>query len=209
MMKDTMERDGCTDSRSGDSAGHTAASRQDRTKYRLAAAMKKCMERMPVEKVAVKEIVEECGTTRQTFYRHFLDKYDLINWYFDKILSESFEHMDKGETVYEGLVRKFRYIEEERLFFNAAFRYDDQNSLRDHDYRKIHAFYKDAIEKRTGEPVSSELNFLLEMYCRGSIYMTTRWVSGEIGYTPEEMAERLVEAMPAALADVFRELGLV
>ena len=209
MIKDTMESCSSADSRSGDEAGHQAESRQDRTKYRFAAAMKKCMERMPVEKVTVKEIVEECGTTRQTFYRYFLDKYDLINWYFDKILSESFEHMGRGGTVYEGLVRKFRFIEKERLFFDAAFRYDDQNSLRDHDYRMIHAFYRNAIEKRTGEPLSSELNFLLEMNCRGTIYMTPRWVSGVSSCTPEELAERLVDAMPAALADTFRQLGLV
>ena len=63
-----------------------------------------------------KEIAEECGTTRQTFYRNFQDKYDLINWYFDKILQESFEHMGEGKTVYEGLVNKFHYIEEEKLF---------------------------------------------------------------------------------------------
>ena len=51
-------------------------------KYRLAEAMKNCMKKMPVEKITVKEIVAECGTTRQTFYRNFQDKYDLINWYF-------------------------------------------------------------------------------------------------------------------------------
>nr|WP_278998082.1 hypothetical protein [[Ruminococcus] lactaris] len=39
--------------------------------------------------------------TRQTFYRNFQDKYDLINWYFDKILIESFAHMGEGKTVYE------------------------------------------------------------------------------------------------------------
>lgn len=209
MVNYRIEKNLTAEDTCADSAEKKADSRQEKMKYRLAAAMKKCMERMPVEKVTVKEIVEECGTTRQTFYRHFLDKYDLINWYFDKILSESFKHMGTGETVYESLVRKFRFIEHERLFFDAAFRYDDQNSLRDHDYRKIHAFYTNMIESRTKEPLGSELNFILEMYCRGSVYMTTRWVSGEIEYTPEEMAKCLVEAMPAVLAEVFRVQGLV
>ena len=209
MVNDRIEKNLTAEDTHADSAEKKPDRRQEKMKYRLAAAMKKCMERMPVEKVTVKEIVEECGTTRQTFYRHFLDKYDLINWYFDKILSESFKHMGTGETVYESLVRKFRFIEHERLFFDAAFRYDDQNSLRDHDYRKIHAFYTNMIESRTKEPLSSELNFILEMYCRGSVYMTTRWVSGEIEYTPEEMAKCLVEAMPAVLAEVFRVQGLV
>ena len=209
MVNDRIEKNLTAEDTHAGSDEKKPDRRQEKMKYRLAAAMKKCMERMPVEKVTVKEIVEECGTTRQTFYRHFLDKYDLINWYFDKILSESFKHMGTGETVYESLVRKFRFIEHERLFFDAAFRYDDQNSLRDHDYRKIHAFYTNMIESRTNEPLGSELNFILEMYCRGSVYMTTRWVSGEIECTPEEMAKRLVEAMPAVLAEVFRAQGLV
>ena len=209
MVNDRIEKNLTAEDTHAGSDEKKPDRRQEKMKYRLAAAMKKCMERMPVEKVTVKEIVEECGTTRQTFYRHFLDKYDLINWYFDKILSESFKHMGTGETVYESLVRKFRFIEHERLFFDAAFRYDDQNSLRNHDYREIHAFYTNMIESRTKEPLSSELNFILEMYCRGSVYMTTRWVSGEIEYTPEEMAKCLVEAMPAVLAEVFRVQGLV
>ena len=50
--------------------------RQENVKYRLADAMKECMRKAPVEKITVKEITEECGVTRQTFYRNFQDKYD-------------------------------------------------------------------------------------------------------------------------------------
>lgn len=178
-------------------------------KYRLAEAMKTCMRTMPVEKITVKEIVQECGTTRQTFYRYFLDKYDLINWYFDKILLESFEHMGEGTTVYEGLCKKFQYIEEEKLFFKAAFRNDQQNCLREHDFQLILAFYTRQIEDKTKEPISENLRFLLEMYCQGSIYMTVQWVLGERKSTPQEMAKALVSAMPSELYDVMKQLNLV
>ena len=178
-------------------------------KYRLAEAMKTCMRTMPVEKITVKEIVQECGTTRQTFYRYFLDKYDLINWYFDKILLESFEHMGEGTTVYEGLCKKFQYIEEDKLFFKAAFRNDQQNCLREHDFQLILAFYTRQIEEKTKEPISENLRFLLEMYCQGSIYMTVQWVLGERKSTPQEMAKALVSAMPSELYDVMKQLNLV
>ena len=183
--------------------------KQGRMKYCLAEAMKRCMKKSPVEKITVKEIAEECGTTRQTFYRNFQDKYDLINWYFDKILQESFEHMGEGKTVYEGLVNKFHYIEEEKLFFRAAFKTDDQNSLREHDFRLILQFYTERIEEKTGRKLSEQMKFLLEMYCQGSIYMTVRWVLGKIKATPEQMAESLVDAMPAGLAELFRRLELM
>ena len=181
----------------------------DEMKYRLADAMKRCMRNAPVEKITVKEIVEECGTTRQTFYRNFQDKYDLINWYFDKILLESFEHMGEGETIYEGLVNKFSFISQEKLFFRAAFKNDDQNCLRDHDFHLILQFYTERIEKKTGKKLSDELRFLLEMYCQGSIYMTVQWVLGKLVQTPEAMARSLVDAMPAELAQTFRELELL
>lgn len=181
----------------------------ERMKYRLADAMKQCMKIAPVEKITVKEIVETCGTTRQSFYRNFQDKYDLINWYFDKILLESFEYMGEGETVYEGLVNKFCYIRQENLFFRTAFKNDDQNCLREHDFHLILQFYTDRIEQKTGEKISEHLRFLLEMYCQGSIYMTVQWVLGKIKGTPEEIAGSLVDAMPLELAEVFRTLNLL
>lgn len=178
-------------------------------KYRLAEAMKNCMKKMPVEKITVKEIVAECGTTRQTFYRNFQDKYDLINWYFDRILLESFQHMGEGKTAYEGLVNKFHYIEEEKLFFKAAFRNDDQNCLRDHDFQLICAFYTEQLETRMACRLSRQLQFQLEMYCQGSIYMTVQWVLGYRKCSAEELAHALASAMPEELQTVFHKYGLV
>lgn len=178
-------------------------------KYRLAEAMKNCMKKMPVEKITVKEIVAESGTTRQTFYRNFQDKYDLINWYFDRILLESFQHMGEGKTAYEGLVNKFHYIEEEKLFFKAAFRNDDQNCLRDHDFQLICAFYAEQLETRMACRLSRQLQFQLEMYCQGSIYMTVQWVLGYRKCSAEELAHALASAMPEELQTVFHKYGLV
>lgn len=181
----------------------------DNMKYKLAESMKQCMKTSPLEKITVGEIVQLCGTTRQTFYRNFKDKYDLVNWYFDKILQESFEHMGEGRTIYEGLVNKFRYIEKEKIFFRTAFSNDDQNNLKEHDFHLILAFYTERIEGKTGQSVSGRVKFLLEMYCQGSIYMTVQWVMGRIKCTPEEMAHSLIDAMPAELAQIFRNLELL
>ncbi|MFR1832584.1 MAG: TetR/AcrR family transcriptional regulator C-terminal domain-containing protein [Lachnospiraceae bacterium] len=181
----------------------------EKTKYRLAQAVKECMKTTPVDKITVKEIVEACQVTRQTFYRNFQDKYDLINWYFDKLLQESFAHMGEGRTVYEGLVKKFEYIKKERIFFAGAFRSDDYNSLKGHDFQLILEFYTERIREKTGREPEEKIRFLLEMYCQGSIYMTVKWVLGGMEETPKEMAKLLVEAMPKAIAELFRQLGLV
>ena len=181
----------------------------EKTKYRLARAMKECMKVTSVENITVKQITEKCGLTRQTFYRNFQDKYDLINWYFDKLLAKSFEHMGQGRTVYDALVKKFTYIQEEQTFFAAAFRYDEQNSLRQHDFELILEFYETIICEKTGKIPGKNIQFLLEMYCQSSIYMTIRWVTGELTCTPEKLALLLVDGMPGKLAEIFTKLGIL
>lgn len=183
--------------------------RGEKTKYRLAESMKECMCHTPVDAITVRQITENCGLTRQTFYRNFMDKFDLINWYFDKLLIKSFEYMGQGKTVQEGLQLKFSYIAEEKEFFRAAFRYDRQNSLREHDFQLIFRFYQDLIQVKTGSPVSEDIRFLLEMYCHGSISMTIQWVLSGMQSTPEELSRLMVEAMPQKLIDLFASFGVL
>ena len=127
--------------------------KQEKTKYKLAASMKECMKQMPVDKITVKNIVEGCGVARQTFYRNFLDKYDLINWYFDKLVLQSFEQIGMGHTVGESLTQKFEFIVNEKVFFTEAFRSDDRNSLKEHDFEDktevIHVGHEVAKELRS------------------------------------------------------------
>ena len=185
------------------------AGKGEKTKYRLARSMKECMKTMSVDNITVKQITENCGVTRQTFYRNFMDKFDLINWYFDKLLAKSFEHMGMGKTVYDALVKKFTYIQEEHVFFAAAFKYDSQNSLRQHDFELILEFYSNLIFQKTGRRPDAETSFLLEMYCRGSIYMTVKWLLGGMKFPPAQLAKQLVLGMPEKLVQLFTNLHIL
>ena len=53
------------------------------TKKALAMAMKELIEQIPFSKISVSDICEKCGMNRKSFYYHFKDKYDLVNWIFD------------------------------------------------------------------------------------------------------------------------------
>ena len=177
----------------------------EKTKYRLAQSMKECMKTTTVDNITVKQITENCVLTRQTFYRNFMDKFDLINWYFDKLLAKSFKHMGMGNA----LVKKFTYIQEEHIFFAAAFKYDSQNSLRQHDFELILAFYENLIREKTGKIPDETIHCILEMYCQSSIYMTVKWVLGELECAPEGLAKILVDGMPGKLSQLFEELEIL
>ena len=92
-----------------------------KTRYKLAASLKELVRREPLDKITVKQIVEGCGVSRQTFYRCFLDKYDLVNWYFERLVEQSFKEMGVSLTLREGLLNKFNFIKAEQSFFACAF----------------------------------------------------------------------------------------
>ena len=77
---------------------------QDKTKYELARAIKTLMEHAELDRITVKDICAQCGLSRQTFYRNFKDKYDLVNWYFERLAQKSFKQMGVSYTLREGLL---------------------------------------------------------------------------------------------------------
>lgn len=50
------------------------------TKTMLAGSLKRFMEKKPLGKITVSEIITDCNVNRKTFYYHFADIYDLLKW---------------------------------------------------------------------------------------------------------------------------------
>lgn len=50
------------------------------TKRALEASLKKMLLQKPLNKITINDIAEDCGISRMTFYYHFKDIYDLVEW---------------------------------------------------------------------------------------------------------------------------------
>ena len=50
------------------------------TKQALEASLKQMMLKKPLDKITIRDITEACGISRMTFYYHFKDIYDLVEW---------------------------------------------------------------------------------------------------------------------------------
>ncbi|MCH3916161.1 MAG: TetR/AcrR family transcriptional regulator [Spirochaetia bacterium] len=157
------------------------------------------MKQRSLDRITVCDICHECQVSRQTFYRHFKDKYELVNWYFRQLCDKSFLLMGVSLTLREALHEKFSFLENEKPFFSQAFRSQDSENLKQYDYRMIYSFYTKAIEKQLQRPLPEDLRFLLEMYCEGSIYMTVRWLTGYLEETIDQIVSLLIASVPNRL----------
>lgn len=194
-------------SRYASAMGRTNES-SETAKYCFAEAIKQLMATTALDRIPVTAIVARSGLARQTFYRNFRDKYALVNWYFERLVVDSFHQMGISCTLQEGLERKFMFIRQEYVFFLQAFRSQDSNSLVRYDFDMIYGFYRDVIVRKTGVALSDDVDFLLRLYCHGSIRMTVEWVLDGMPLSPRDISILLVEALPERLKSLLSDLAV-
>lgn len=105
-----------------------------RTKKALANSLQELMLTMNFDKISIEIICKNAGTTRRNFYRHFLDKYDLLCWIYDQDFNFDFnEHPDW--TIYDYYPHFCKKLYENRKFYMKAYEIDGQNNLREYCFK--------------------------------------------------------------------------
>ena len=111
------------------------------TKSALADAMKKLMVCKSFAKISISDLCEECGLNRKSFYYHFKDKYDLVNWifYVDFLTNMGGKNF---ENEWDVLVAVCNIFYQNKAFYQSALRIEGQNSFKDYlDARAGHGVF--------------------------------------------------------------------
>lgn len=95
----------------------------------LAESFKELTLKQPIEKITIKEITDKAGVIRPTFYNHFQDKYELLEWIIMTQIIEPIGPLLQKGMVHEALVLMFTSIEKERDFYSKACKLEGQNSF--------------------------------------------------------------------------------
>ncbi len=118
------------------------------TKKALADALKELMQSQPFDKINVTDICEKCNMNRKSFYYHFKDKYDLVNWIFDTDFislitskDEKVSYKNHWELIYSACA----YFYENREFYHKALLIDGQNAFVNHLCDYLHPLLQDRL----------------------------------------------------------------
>ena len=91
-----------------------------KTKKKMAQALKVLMEEAPFEKITVSDITDKCGIHRQTFYYHFNDRYELLDWMIYTELVEPFVDGFSLDNMYEKFFNMLTTMYTDKRFYKKA-----------------------------------------------------------------------------------------
>ena len=86
------------------------------TKKSLANALYQKMKVKPLDKITIKEIVDECGLNRQTFYYHFPDIFGLLEWMFQQDAEKLMKKYNNIDVWEQGFMELLCYIRKIKQF---------------------------------------------------------------------------------------------
>src|SRR5574344_1797284 len=86
------------------------------TKRALSQSLKKLLAEKPLDKITVTDIVTDCGVNRQTFYYHFQDLYDLVEWTCLEDADKALQDRKTYSTWQEGFLSIFNLMKTDQAF---------------------------------------------------------------------------------------------
>lgn len=162
------------------------------TKRALAQAIKELMNEKPLVKISIADIVDRCQMNRQSFYYHFRDKYDLVNWiFYTELITELQNSPNKDE--YEELKNICRYLYDNRAFYINALKFTGQNSFYEYFGDVIYQLLKAAFNESFGNSDQSDFNAMF--YADALRACIFRWLTSGAKMHPDEFVGKIRSAL--------------
>lgn len=157
------------------------------TKRALATSLKELMEEKPFEKINVGDICEKCDMNRKSFYYHFKDKYDLVNWIFDTEFI-AVAHTKNYEDIWDLLNAMSNFFYQNRNFYRKALCINGQNSFSDHFKELILPVISDRIQSVSDEEI---MDFQVNFIADAVVIAIQRWLVENGTIEPEEFVRQI------------------
>ncbi len=178
-----------------------------RTKQALADAFLKLLSKKTLDKITISDIVEASGYNRQTFYYHFHDVYDMMEWIFTMETQRALEApltSDNWESSLATLTN--RMLENKRLILNA-YSSISRDQLDRYLYSAVYHIMLDVVKNVANNYGLSvpddDLHFIANAYKHVLIGFMMEWIQGGMSTDPTLIYDKMDRTFPGSLRDVL------
>lgn len=175
------------------------------TKKALAASLKRLLKVKTLDKVTVTDIAEDCEVNRQTFYYHFQDIYDLIEWIYTNDADKALDGKKTYDTWQQGFLQIFEYVQENKAFVINTYHSISREHLERFLYNETYHLIMDVVEEQAaGMNVrEDDKAFIADIYKFAFVGLMLEWVGKGMKEEPEKIIGRLSLLMEGTITNAL------
>ena len=149
------------------------------TKQALEASLKEMLLKKPLDKITIRDLTDACGISRMTFYYHFQDIYDLVEWACIEDARAALAGKKTVDTWPEGLAQIFEAVRENKPFVLNAYRSLDRERMERFLYGLTAGLIRGVVDEYSQGVVISEEDkaFIAEFYKYSVVGLMLDWIA--------------------------------
>lgn len=178
------------------------------TKKALAHGLKELMSETSFEKINILDICNKCDMSRQSFYYHFKDKYDLVSWIYDTEFIEVVRQ-HSYDTGFGFLNALCVYMYQNKGFYCKAFKIKGQNAFSDH-FREmlipmLSVHMKPTFDEQKLE--QTQIEFFTNFFIDAIICAIERWIQEKDCIPPEMFVGLIKSCMQTISIKIYNDMN--
>jgi probable dihydroxyacetone kinase regulator len=180
------------------------------TKRALEQSLKHLLLQKPLSKITIGDIAEDCDINRMTFYYHFKDIFDLVEWACMEDARKALEEKKTYDTWQQGFVQIFQAVRENRPFVMNVYRCVDRAQTEKYLKPLTDNLLMGVIDEcAAGLTVREEdRKFIAQVYSYCFVGLMLDWIRDDMKEDPETLVARFALVIQGDLACALRRFGL-
>lgn len=161
------------------------------TKQAIAESLKHLLLKKPITKITINDITEDCHISRMTFYYHFNDIYDLVEWVCEEDARAALSDNRTLDTWQHGFTALLETVRENKVFILNVYRSVDRMQIEQYLKRVTERLLLAIInEQADGISISDEnKRYIANFFTYGFIGIMLEWIHHDMREEPEQIAE--------------------
>lgn len=135
------------------------------TKLALEASLKELLRTKPIDRITINDLTEHCGISRMTFYYHFKDIYDLVEWACVEDGKRALQGKKTYDTWLEGIAQIFEAVLENKPFIMNVYHAVAREKVEQYLYKLTYELIVNVVEENAKAlRLQTEINALLQIF---------------------------------------------
>ena len=172
------------------------------TKRALEQSLKNLLLKKPLTKITVGDITDDCGINRMTFYYHFKDIYDLVEWLCLEDAKRALDEKKTYDTWQQGLLQIFKAVQENKPFILNVYRCVHREQVEKYLQPLVDQLLLNVInEEAAGITVRDEdKQFIAQVYSYMFIGLMLDWIKDDMREDPQQIVEKLSKLIKGSVS---------
>ena len=161
------------------------------TKKIIMQTFEEMLEEFPFGKITVSALVSRCEISSNTFYYHFKDIYDLVDWILVEDATEALEGHQDFETWSDAFRDMLEKVQANRVLVLNVYRSISREQVEQYLYKMLDPLLRMFVERENISVQEEDKQFIIDFYKYGFVGMVLEWIRRDMKTEPAIMAERL------------------